>query len=251
MEKGTTLATRIIERSLDDEAKLEIETLIREISSYDFTTPNFSEAAEDFTKRLSQEELMVLREYTGYNFKKINALLRNNWNYEEHGRKTEEEEIRFREDIGLIDQIVDKFPKNNKAFITYRGSTLHSFSKYGISSLEELISLKGKYLYEEGFTSTSLDEESSYFNKEIFGKINNVETKYIIPPYSQDGIPLINEQLSYSPNQNEYIIERNSLSKVIDVEIKDDQAIITVLLIPKSIWNKKEKKETKENVSRM
>lgn len=251
MEKGTTLATRIIERSLDDEAKLEIETLIREISSYDFTTPNFSEAAEDFTKRLSQEELMVLREYTGYNFKKINALLRNNWNYEEHGRKTEEEEARFREDISQIDLIVDKFPKNDKAFITYRGSTLHSFSKYGITSLEELICLKGKYLYEEGFTSTSLDEDSSYFNKEIFGKINNVETKYIIPPYSQDGMPLINDQLSYSPNQNEYIIERNSLSKVIDVEIKDNQAIITVLLIPKSIWNKKEKTDTKENISRM
>lgn len=251
MEKGTTLATRIIEKSLDADAKLEIETLLREISSYDFSKPEFTDVAEEFTKKLSQEELMVLREYTGYNFKKINALLRNNWNYEEHGRRSEEEDRRFREDVNQIDQIVDKFPKNEKAFITYRGSTLHSFSKYGINSLEDLVSLKGKYLYEEGFTSTSLDEESSYFNKEIFGKINNVETKYVIPPYSQDGMPLINDQLSYSPNQNEYIIERNSLAKVIDVEIKDRSAILTVLLIPKSIWNKKEMQEKKENVTRM
>ena len=246
MKKGLSLATKIIENSLDENTKLEIEMLLNEINMYSFTRPDFTDEISKATENLTEEQLLTVKGYTGLNFKKINAILRNNWNYEEHGKKTVEEEHRYREDISIIDEIISNFPQNKKPFITYRGSSINAYKKYGINTIEDLLYLKGKYLYEEGYTSTSLDENESYYNKEFNGRINNIETVYIIPPYSNDGMPLTSNELSYSPNQAEYIIGRNALSKVIDVKIDGLSAIITTLLIPKKIWNKMVNSDTKE-----
>ena len=250
MNKGTYLATRIIEKSLDESIKLEIAELLKEATTYTYEKPDFSSDIMLFLPRISEEQLLTLKGYSGLNSKKINALLRDNWNYEEHGRKREEDEQRINEDISIIDELIDLYPSTKKAFISYRGTTLDSFKKYGIEDIDSLIYLKGKYLYEEGYTSTSIDEKESYFNKEILGKINNIEIKYIIPPNSKDGIPLTSDNLSYSPNQQEYLIERNSLSKVIDIKINGTTAVITALLIPKSIWNKNEKSNNKNEVKK-
>ena len=245
MNKGTSLATRIIEKSLDESIKTEIAEILKEIPTYVYEKPNFTSDIGNFLSNISEEQLLTLKGYSGINSKKINALLRNTWNYEEHGRKKEEDEQRINEDISIIDELIDLYPSTKNAFITYRGTTLDSFKKYGIEGIENLIYLKGKFLYEEGYSSTSIEEKESYFNKEILGKMNNIEIKYIIPPNSKDGIPLTSDALSYSPNQQEYLIERNSLSKVIDVSISGTTAVITALLIPKSIWNKSEKSNKK------
>lgn len=246
MEKGISLATKIIEKSLDESTMLDIKMLSKEAKSYPIQEIDFKSELGKLLSNLQEDHLLTIKGYTGLNSKKINAILRNNWNYEEHGKKTIEEEQKIRNDISIIDEIISNFPPNNNAFITYRGTTLQSFKKYGINSLEDLKDLNNKFLYEEGYTSTSLMEEQSYYNKEIYGKINNVEIRYIIPPNSNDGIPLNSSELSYSPNQQEYLIERNSLSKVIDVKIEESSAVITVVLIPKTIWNKQEKADVKE-----
>lgn len=250
MNKGTSLATRVIEKSLDENIKLEISSLLKEIPTYTYEKPNFSEEINNFLSNISEEQLLTLKGYSGLFSKKINAILRNNWNYDEHGKKTIEEEQKIKNDISIIDEIISNYPPNNYAFITYRGTSLDSLKKYGIDSLEDIIYLKGKYMYEEGYTSTSLEEQESYFNKEIYGKINNIEIKYVIPPNSKDGIPLTTNDLSYSPNQQEYLIERNSLSKVIDVKINGTTAVITAILIPKSIWNKEIKSNKKIEVKK-
>lgn len=250
MNKGTYLATRIIEKSLDESIKLEIAELLKEATTYTYEKPDFSSDIMLFLPRISEEQLLTLKGYSGLNSKKINALLRDNWNYEEHGLKRKEDEQRINEDISIIDELIDLYPSTKKAFISYRGTTLDSFKKYGIEDIDSLIYLKGKYLYEEGYTSTSIDEKESYFNKEILGKVNNIEIKYIIPPNSKDGIPLTSDNLSYSPNQQEYLIERNSLSKVVDIKINGTTAVITALLIPKSIWNKNEKSNNKNEVKK-
>ena len=295
MKKGISLATMIIEKSLDEDIEFEIASLLREISTYTYEKPTFNNELNSFISKLTEDQILTIKGYTGLESKKINAILRNNWNYEEHGLKTSDEEHKLyateiaekvkvgkelrqiyslkillqisglpksvyyytlsKEDKDnknkeIIDKIKDSYPKTKNAFIVYRGTPLDSLKKYGINTLEDIMHLKGKFMYEEGFTSTSIEEKESYFKKEVYGKINNIEIKYIIPPNSQDGIPLTTEELSYSTNQQEYLIERHSLSKVIDVEINDNTAVITALLIPKSIWNKNIKSSDKKEVKK-
>lgn len=237
MIKGSTIATRMIEKSLDEETKMEIDLLLKEAKTYSYEKPDFKDEIKTLINNLSEDQILTLKGYTGIFFKKINAILRNNWNYEEHGKKTKDEEQHFRKDISEIDKIIEEFPQNKNAFITYRGTSINAFKKYCISNIEDLIYLKDKYIYEEGYTSTSLDEKKSYYNKVINGTINNIEIRYIIPPYSNDGIPLTSDSLSYSPNQMEYLLGKNSLSKVVDIKIENENAVITVVLIPKKIWN--------------
>lgn len=206
----------------------------------------FGNSVIDFLSNLTQEDLMTIRTYTGYDFKRINAVLRSNWNYEEHGRLTEElkqQYLRLSQDIDIL---FNKFATPNIDFITYRGVELSSFKKYGINSLEELENLNGKYLYEEGFTSTSLIRDTSYIGKTLEnGKSYNVGIKYLISSESQDGALLIDDNLSYSPSQNEYIINKGSLIKVTEVNIdkENNQAYILAQLIPKKMWNLVGKKE--------
>lgn len=44
----------------------------------------------------------------------------------------------------------------NIDFKTYRGTPLSHFKDYGINNIEDLNLLVGKFIYEEGFTSTSV-----------------------------------------------------------------------------------------------
>ena len=67
-----------------------------------------------------------------------------------------------------------------------------------------------------------------------------IEIEYLIPENSCDGIPLINDDFSYSKSQNEYIINQFSLFKVIDIlqDKENNTAHIKMMLIPKNIWDK-------------
>lgn len=241
MEKGTSLGTRIVTSSLSLDKLEQINKLIKELSTYNFQKPDFTKDIEKFEKNLTETDFLTIRSYTGYNFRNINAILRNNWNYENNGALTEEAKEKYLYLSHELDSLISKFPSINTPFISYRGTTIKEFSKYNIKTIDELLFLKGKYLYEEGFTSTSLTEENSYFNKNINGENINIEIKYIVPNKSNDGIPLLTNNLSYSSNQEEYLLNRNTLSRVLDVKIDNDTAIITVLVIPKSLWNHQEK----------
>lgn len=101
-------------------------------------------------------------------------------------------------------------------------------------------------MYEEGFTSTSISSESSYFNKTLEnGKTYNVGIKYLIPRESKDGILLSSSDLSYSPNQNEYLLNSGSLVKVLDVSVDSERnlAELVVMLIPKRLWDLENNRE--------
>ena len=45
-------------------------------------------------------------------------------------------------------------------------------------------------------------------------------------------------ETSYSTNQNAFLLDKSSLSKVIGVVINEDSAILTVVLVPKKIYDK-------------
>ena len=80
----------------------------------------------------------------------------------------------------------------------------------------------------------------------MMGSFKNIEIKYIVPENSQDGIPLTRDELSFLPSENEYVINKDALSKVLDVKIEGNNAIVTVVLIPKRIWNQPTKVERNE-----
>lgn len=246
MEKGTSIETRLIARSLTEEDHLIILELLKNIELSPLRKPDFSDCLRKIYQQCNETDLMNLRTYTGYNFKSINAVLRDNWTYEENGLLTPEKEADFQNRATEISRIIRESPRVEEPFVTYRGTTLKEFKKYGITSLEELTCLKDKFLYESGFTSTAINERTSYFSKEIEGVDHNIEIIYLIPGNSQDGIPLTTKDLSYSPAQQEYLLDCGSLSKVLNVEVTNNQAILTVLLVPKYIWDKKPKEATPE-----
>ena len=244
MEKGMSYDTKLLNKYLDNDTKDQIELLLLEVASTIDKTPDFTDAIDIFYQETTQFDIDDIRRYTGYDYKSINAVLRDNWNYEQNGLKTEEKIKELRELSNRISNLICKFSKTPSQFKTYRGTTIKEFKKYGIKTLEELFNLSNKFLYNTGFTSTSLDEESSYFKKTIHEEECNIEVIYIIPKDSNDGIPLLTDQLSYSKNLNEYLLDRCTLSKVLGVRIEGNTAIITTVLIPKHIWDKKQHIDT-------
>lgn len=244
MEKGKSRDIYLISKYLDKDTKDEIDLLVMEASLKDNQTPDFEEDIIDFFKETTHIDIEDIRRYTGYDYKSINAVLRDNWTYEENGIKTEKKTTELRKLSERISSLIEKFSSTKSQFKTYRGTTIREFKKYGINTLEDLLSLTNQYLYDTGFTSTSLQEDTSYFKKTVHEEYCNIEIIYIIPENSNDGIPLLNDQLSYSKNLNEYLLDRCTLSKVLGVKIEGNTAVITTILIPKHIWDKKQHIET-------
>lgn len=245
---GESRVTNSFLRMLDDEIKNQIDVYVADVCSRNFTVINsteeinniFEKSLNIFLDVLTYEELLSLRSYTGYNFKNINAVLRNNWTYDNNGILDSRKNREYRELAIEIENIINKFVIPNINFIVFRGTTIDSFSSYNINELSQLKNLKDRFLYEQGFTSTSLMEESSYINKKLDdGRLCNVGIRYLIPSECEDGALLISNDTSYSMNQNEFLLTSGSLSKVIDVNIDENakSAILTVVFIPKKIYD--------------
>lgn len=250
---GESRITNSILRMMGEDARSQIDDYISNVCSKNFLVMKSMEQVYDmfgdnfqiFMESLSEEELMDLRSYTGYNFKNINAILRGNWEYDVNGSLTPEKKEEFRKLADSVGNIVSKFNMPNVDFITFRGTTLSSFSSYGISELAQLESLNGKFLYEQGFTSTSILEDSCYFNKKLdTGKNYNVEIRYLISSECNDGALLIDKNTTYSTSQNEFLLNKGALSKVIDVKIdkNTNTAILTVVLVPREVYDLTQKK---------
>lgn len=245
MEKGMSFETNFFNKALSEETKLEIEELVLESQRATLTVPTFEKELKEYYDTVKIKDGETIRIYTSYQYKAINAVLRGEvWDYEVLGKRTDE---RVKELLAYTEEfssLIEKFPKTDSTFMVYRGTTIEEFKRYGIDTLEDLLSLKGKFLYEKGFTSTSIEESSSFYNKKSgLGVLRNIEVKYIIPEGSQDGIPLIKEEISYATNEMEYLLNKNSLSRVVDVKIEGNNAIITVVLIPRQLWDKAPKED--------
>ena len=242
MNKGESITTQLVLKNIEDK-KDKINELVLENNNIEVKTIPEGKIKNYFQKgfktiRLKKIDSLILRNYTGFNFRGINNILRNKWSLKHNGVLNKEKEFRFRSNAENISSLIKKFPKNRKAFKVYRGVTIDAFKDYGIDNINELIYLKDNYIYEKGFTSTSLLRETSYFNKEIDGKLYNIELEIIVPKGSKDGMPLTGNELSYSPGQNEYVIVNESLIKITDVKIDNNYAYLKGILIPKKIYSK-------------
>ena len=244
MEKGQSIISQLVLKTIEDNQD-EIDDLVLENKKIEINNIPKDKINTYFKKgfnklKLSKTDYLILRNYTGFNFKGINGLLRNKWNTKFNGQLNEEKEYRFRSNANNISYLIKKFPKNKKAFKVYRGVTIDAFKDYGIENLKDLVYLKDNYIFEQGFTSTSLIRDTSYFDKEIDGELYNIELEIIVPKDSQDGMPLTGYELSFSPGQNEYVFDRESLTKITDVEIKKDYAYLKGILIPKKLYVKEQ-----------
>ena len=84
-------------------------------------------------------------------------------------------------------------------------------------------------------------ESSCYFKKDFNdGKKYNVEVRYLVSSECEEGALLVNRDTSHYSDENEYLMDKGSLSKVIDVKVDKDNdvAVITVVLIPRKIYDK-------------
>ena len=234
---------------LSNDTRSEIDNYVNDVCSRDFIVMKsvsqikniFGESLEKFLLSLSEADELNLRTWSGFRYVDINAVLRGNWNYELNGLLTTEKTNEFRQLSSMLSNLISKFSTPELDFITFRGTTIDSFASYGISELSQLENLVGKYLYEQGFTSTSMLEDTSYFNKKLDdGRFCNVGIRYLIPAESNDGALLIDSDMSYSTGQNEFLINTGSLSKVVDVTVDNDSnvAVLTVVLVPKQIYDK-------------
>ena len=147
-----------------------------------------------------------------------------------------------------IEKAISLFPKTNKNFIVFRGVTIDAFKKYGMQNLNELNHLKEHFIYEDGFTSTALTKEASYFETEIENHgTSNILIKYYVPKEFNEGAPLTSDILSYKKEQLEFVIskipkERITLlfSATINEEVKDIAE--KYLVLPENIVIEEEEK---------
>lgn len=182
----------------------------------------------------SLEDSDILRRYSGFRFRDINNALRGTWNYEENGHISQQEKF-----LHDADRIRDSI-KNNAFSIgnakVFRGVSLSYFKNYQVKQLQDLAGLKGCFLYDSAFVSTSFSEQECFYQKDNeLGIDYNVEIVYLIPEEFCDGIPLFG--VSYSPNQKEYLINSGNLARVVDVQLENDSAKVSALMIPKQVYD--------------
>lgn len=248
MEKGRNYNTDYVIRYIGKSKLTEIEEYIAKMQATEFLDYNnteFQEVIFDvYTKtlsKLSPQDETNLRLYTGYNFRNINSILRGSWNYETNGALTPEIKKDSYNQAEQIRNAINKSSPLSKGIKTYRGVSIEAFYSYNIFSIKDLSYLKGNYIYEDAFTSTSVDKSCCFFYKKPFtlNHSPNILVEYLIPEDSDDGLPLLDDSLSLSKEQQEFIINSSSLFKVLDVEISKDatEAYMKVMLIPEKIWN--------------
>ena len=255
-KKGTSFSTRYILNNLGSENVQELSSYIEQVLKEEFVeftsveqiNKTFLEIVRDYIDSLSLKELSDLRFYTGYEYRFINNTMRNKWNYEENGLLTTEKKEYYQQLGESIKKIIDKFPSLNINIKSYRGISIKAFYDYGITTISDLSLMQGQYIYEQGFTSTSLLRNNSYFRRKDleWHDTCNIEIEYFIPSLCQDGAILLSDVLSYSKSQLEYILNCGSLSKIIKVEINEEQntAKLSAILLPKSLWNQMQLKES-------
>lgn len=198
--------------------------------------------ADALSEALSEEQKKALKVYSGYDFKLINQVSRGYWNYDELGAKTEEK-VEFAErNIKQIESAMQEALALNANFVTYRGVGIGTFREYGIQSLEELKDLEGGFFVEEGFCSTSLNPEKNFANADLddtYREKCNIEIKYYIPKESHDYIGLLTNETSYSPDQEEILINRDSLSYVSSVKMdeKAQSVQMEMVLVPLQVYD--------------
>ena len=141
-----------------------------------------------------------------------------------------------------IHDTLERAPSLGEDTAVFRGTNLDGFRDYGIHSLDELTKLQNQFYIDRGFLSTSMTRDESFFQKgfdDTYRKPCNIQIRYQVPKEFHKGIALINKELSYSPQQNEYLMDKSLLSYISDVQIdsENDCAYLTATVIPTELYD--------------
>lgn len=238
MEKVTSKDVKCVFRMLDTDEKDNISEFCCACSSREYRVFDNSEMAlmHCDSGSYSSEVRDIFSNYSGFNYRRINACARGKWNYEKHGHFSEKE--RFDKLASDLRKAIDGNQRSIGNVTVFRGVPLSYFSEYGISSLEDLESLEGCFLLDKGFVSTSFVEDSCYYRKaNELGLNYNVKIEYLVPEEFEDGVSIGN--VSYSPAQNEYLINAWNMAQVVGVRMDgNDGAVVRAMLIPKKVYDK-------------
>lgn len=238
---------RSIERAgrMGDVKNFLLDTADRDF--HDFQDPldldAFSDAYSEFIDpALIYEDKTALKNYTGYNYRLINSVARDQWNYDLLGPQTPEALQTARKDIEAINQAIAATPPPEVDLLTHRGTNLDSFLGYDIHSLSDLKSLEGQFFLEEGFTSSSLSPDQSFTQKDLDDPLRrpcDIEITCRIPKESREVIGLLSDELSYNPEQYEVVISTGSLFYVSSAEVSPDAktAQLEMTLIPRHLYD--------------
>jgi len=193
-------------------------------------------------KETTLEDIEAVRLYTGKTFSAINSILKGTWDYDINGELTLERKEYYESIIKDIKSVFARMRELPNNIVTYRGSNIREFKNFGVSSLSDLVCLKGEYIYKSDFTSTALLRDRSFFDnsKVEFGGTRDIEIQFLIPKESNDGIPIVGADMSYSLGQTEYLINSGSLIKIVDVILNEDEskAFIKAVYIPKKVYDR-------------
>lgn len=236
-KQGTSQTTRMIFGWLSTERRNALDSFCSECGKREYTKFTDLENALMFIPLpvLNDEDKLALSHYSGFSYFSLNRAIKGKWNYEENGHiSLFEERKRQAEELS-------KAISNNQSSVgnikVYRGVPLKYFRDYGINTIDDLESLEGNYLLDEGFVSTSLVEEECFYRKNPGNGVNyNVMIEYLIPEEFTDGICNVGE--SHFINESEYLINTWSLAEVTSVKCDgEDRAIIQALLVPKKVYD--------------
>lgn len=248
MIKSINKTLNMILRMIGNEAITKTELLVDEIKNRKFISFTSEEQINTFFKKYmknfysnhSYQEVDDLRYYTGVAYKDINAILRDNWNYETNGLLTEDKKLEINNLTNNLENIFNTLNPISNNIKVYRGVNLKVFKDYGISSIQDLKNLQGEYFFDMGFTSTSFLKDKCFFDRPLeYHDKCDILIEYLILAESNDGVPLINDDLSYSKGQTEFLINKGNLSKIIDVNFSEDgtKAYLKAILVPQKILN--------------
>lgn len=248
MGSGNYRKLNFILKYMGTETLKNIENYIQEVQKREYRSFQSEEEIRNFFRdnlvefylNSTPEEKQALKRYTGIKFRDINAYLRGCWNYEINGLFTKEKEKECLELAENMQKTIFKLSALPDNIKVYRGIPLSVLKEYGVSSLEDLMSLKGQMFFDSGFTSTSFIQENSFFEKEIeWHEKCNVEIEYFIPEECSDGFPLLYNGLSYCPSQTEYLLNKGNLSKITDVFLDRNNGVahLKMVFIPEKVWN--------------
>ena len=184
-----------------------------------------------------------IRGYSGFSeFQLVNQTARGIWNPDVLGIKTDKLVARAKELTDDIEDTLERAPSLGEDTTVYRGTNLDGFRDYDIHSLDELAKLKNQFYIDRGFLSTSMTRDESFFQQEFddtYRKPCNIQVRYQVPKEFHKGIALIDKQFSYSPQQNEFLMDKNLLSYISDVQVDSENncAYLTATIIPTELYD--------------
>lgn len=191
---------------------------------------------------LTHEAKSTIKHYSGLGYKAINQVARGFWDYEILGRQTPEKLAQTQQDIKNLSQIIASLPPLDINLATYRGTNLDAFQSYQIQNLSELKNLEHSFFLETGFTSTSLSRDSNFTNRQFDNPLRkpcDIEIKYLLASENDNCVDLFSDDLSYSKNQHEILLNRDSLSYISKVQIDQNRhrAFLEMLLLPTHVYD--------------